>query len=107
MGYKTIADYPNSDGMMPFLYSIRDSIPFAFESILLTIFLILLGGQYFITKSKTGKGKILQNLVTSSFVMIPLSSLLALARLITFKSVLFWAFCTIGFFSLYWISDRS
>lgn len=105
--YRTIADYPGSNGAMPLLYSIRDGIPFAFEILLLTIFLIIFAGQYFLIKSRTGRAKILIALLSSSFIMLILSTLLALGQLVTFITVIFYAFVLIVVFILFMISDNN
>lgn len=105
--YKTITDYPSSNGVMPLLYSIRDAIPFAFDGLLLAIFLILFAGQYYLIKNRTGRAKILIALLSSSFVMIVLSMLLALGQLVTYLSVIFYAFITIIVFILFQLSDNS
>lgn len=94
---KTISDY-SSTGVMPLMYSIRDCIPFAFEGILLAIFILLFGGNYFITRNRTGRGRILSALLASSIVLLPLSSLLAMAQLVTFLTPVFYAFLSIVFY---------
>lgn len=103
--YNTTATYGNVTGAMPLLYSIRDAVPFAFQGLLLIIFFVLFGGQYFIIKNKTGRGKILTALLSSSIVMVILSSILALTQLITFLVVLFYAFAAIIIFALFLTSD--
>lgn len=104
--YPTILNYShNSSGAMPLLYSIRDSIPYAFEGMLIAIYFVLVAGGYFMIKNKFGRGKILTYLVSSSIIMIILSILLAMAQLVTFMTVLFFAFCSIVFFILYLVSD--
>jgi hypothetical protein len=105
--YCTIADYPGSNGVIPLLYSIRDGIPGAWEGILLCIMFILFAGNYFLIKNKTGRAKILIALLSSSFMMIPLSSLLALASLVTFTTVLLYAFITIVVFIVFLVSDNN
>jgi hypothetical protein len=103
----TITDYSSSNGAMPLLYSIRDCVPFAFPALLLVIFLILFAGEYYLIKNRTGRAKVLIALLSSSFVMIILSMLLALAQLVTFLSVLFYAFLCIVVFILFKVSDNS
>lgn len=105
--YKTITDYPSQNGAMPLLYSIRDNVPLAFVGLLLAIFLILFAGQYFLIKNRTGRAKVLIALLSSSFVMILLSMFLAMAQLVTFMTVIFYAFITIVVFILFQISDNS
>ena len=104
---KTIQNYPSNNGIMPLLFSIRDCVPYAFEGLLLAIFIILFGSQYFLIKSRTGRAKILIAILSSSFVMIVLSIFLALAQLVTFTTVLFYAFICIVSFILLIISDDS
>lgn len=105
--YHTITDYASDNGAMPLLYSIRDSIPFAFPVMLFCIFLILFFGQYFTIKIKTGRAKVLVPLLSSLFFMIPLSLLLALAQLVTFNNVIFYALFLIVTFILFLLSDNT
>jgi len=104
---KTITDYPGASGAMPLLFSIRDCVPFAFNAILLAIFFILFAGNYFLIKNKTGRARIFVALLSSSLMLIVLSMLLALAQLVTFTTVLFWAFCCIIWLILFLVSDYS
>lgn len=103
----TITDYPTANGAMPLLYSIKDCIPYSFEGLLIVIFLVLFAGNYYLIKNKTGRAKILIALLSSSFMMIPLSMMLALSQLVTFTTVMFWAFLCIIIFILFLISDNS
>lgn len=103
----TISDYPGSNGAMPLLYSIRDCVPYAFPGLLFAIFLILSISQYYLIKNRTGRAKILIALLSSSFILVVLSMMLALAQLVTFMSVLFYAFLCIIIFILFEISDES
>lgn len=105
-GYcNTISDYTSAQGALPLFYSIRDCIPLAFPALLFGIFMILFAGQYFLIKNRTGRAKILIALLSSSFVMIPLSMLLALAQIVTYSSVMFYSFFTIIIFILFVLSD--
>jgi hypothetical protein len=104
---KTISDYAGSNGAMPLLYSIRDCIPMAYIGLLLAIFMILFAGQYYLIKNRTGRAKILVALLSSSFVMIILSMMLALASLVTYMTVIFYAFICILVFIIFSISDNS
>lgn len=104
--YPTITSYPNATGAMPLLFSIRDAVPFAFTGLLLVIFVILTASEYFIIKNKTGRGKILTSLVSSSIIMVILSLFLAMAQLVTYMDVIFYAFCSIVFFALYKLSSH-
>ena len=104
---KTITDYPDNNGALPLLYSVRDCVPYAFTGLLLGIFLILFASQYFLIKNRTGRAKILVALLSSSFFMIILSMMLALAQLVTFKSVILYAFICIVIFILFLVSDES
>jgi hypothetical protein len=104
--YKTIIDYSTAVGAMPLLYAIRDGIPFAYSGLLLAIFIALTAGQYYLAEARTGRAKILTALLTSSFVCLLLSLLLALAQLTTFLTVLFYAFLTIVWFVVIQISDN-
>lgn len=104
---KTIADYPTASGVMPMLYSIRDCIPYAFEGMLLIIFLMVFGANYFISKARVGRPKILMGLVATSLAFTVLSLIVALMQLVTFTTVLFYAFLTIVSFILLNISDRT
>lgn len=101
----TITDYPTATGVMPMLYSIRDCIPFAFQGILLAVFILLVGGNYFLIKSRVGKGRILSSLLGSSIVMLPLSMFLAMGQLVTFMTPLLYAFLSIVFYILLKFSD--
>jgi len=105
--YKTISDYPSATGLMPMLYSIRDGIPFAFEAVLMVIFILLFGGNYFIIKARTGRVKILIALLSSSIGVTVLTILLAMAQLVTFRTTLLYAFMSIVFFVLLVISDNN
>lgn len=104
---KTISDYPDANGAMPLFLSIKDCIPYAFDGLLIVIFLILFAAQYFLIKNRTGRAKILIALLSSSFFMIVLSMLLALAQLVTFTSVMFYAFLCILIFILFVVSDNT
>ena len=103
---KTILDYPTADGSMAFWFSIRDCVPFAFSGLLLAIFLVLFFGNYYLIKSKTGRAKILIAMLSSSIILVILSSFLALAQLVTFMIVLFWAFMAIVSYIIFAISDN-
>lgn len=104
--YATISDYNGTaNGAMPLFFSIRDGIPFAFQGLLLAIFLVLFAGNYFLIKAKTGRAKILIALLSSSFMLIVLSMMLALAQLVTYVTVLFWAFLCIVALILFLVSD--
>lgn len=103
---KTISDYPSQNGAIPLLFSIRDCIPLAFDGLLLVIFIILFASQYFLIKNRTGRAKILIALLSSSFIMIILSILLALTQLVTFMSVILYSFICIVVFILFIISDN-
>ena len=103
--YNTILDYPTDNGIMPLLFSIRDGIPWSFEGLLLGLFVIFFAGNYFLIQSRTGRAKILIALVSSSFIMVVLSLMLALAQLVTFTTVLFFAFLLIIVFILFLLSD--
>jgi hypothetical protein len=105
--YKTITDYGTDNGAMPLLYSIRDGVPGSFEVVLFMIFLILFAGQYFLVTTRTGRQKILVALLSSSFVMIPLSILLMLTQLVNFMTVFLYAFICIVVFIFFVISDNS
>ena len=104
---KTIADYSSQNGAMPLLFSIRDCIPYSFGILLFTLFVIIFAGQYFLIKNRTGRAKILVALLSSSFILIILSSLLALAQLVIFMTVIFYAFLCIVVFILFLLSDDS
>jgi hypothetical protein len=104
--YHTITDYPAGNGAMPLLYSVKDAVPLAFPGLLLVIFLILFAGQYYLIKNRTGRAKVLVALLSSSFVMIPLSLMLAMAQLVTFLTVIFYAFINIVVFILFLVSDN-
>ncbi len=99
--------YSSSNGALPMLYSIRDCVPSAFTGLLFGIFIILFAGQYFLIKNRTGRAKILIALLSSSFVMIILSILLALAQLVTYITVIFYTFLCIIIFILFSVSDNS
>ena len=103
---KTIEDY-SANGSMPFFYSIRDCVPFAFPALLLSIFFVLFAGNYFLVKARTGRPKILIALLSSSITLVVLSSLLALAQLVTYMNVIFWAFMAIVVFVLSLVSDNN
>ncbi len=101
----TIASYPSNNGAMPLLYSIRDCIPYSFNGVLLAIFMILFAGQYYLIKNRTGRAKILIALLSSSFVMIILSLMLALGQLVNYMTVIFYSFVCIVVFILFQVSD--
>lgn len=103
--YKTITDYPGATGAMPLLFSIRDGIPYAFPVLLFAIFLLFLGGSYYIVKARTGRAKILISFLASSFFVLVLSIFLAMATLVTFTVTLFWAFLVIIVFIMFITSD--
>lgn len=103
---KTIADYP-AQGAMPMFFSIRDCIPGAFEAVLFFIFILIFAGNYFINKKKTGRERIFVALISSSFVLIPLSMMLALATLVTYGAVVWWAFFSIISFIMFKVSDKN
>jgi hypothetical protein len=100
-------DYPGTSGAIPLLYSIRDCVPMAFDVLLFALFLIFFASNYFLIKNRTGRAKILIALLSSSFIMIPLSMLLALAQIVKFGSVLLYAFVAIVMFILFYISDNT
>lgn len=104
---KTISDYPSGNGAMPLFYSLRDCVPGVFDAMLFAIFLIIFAGNYFLIKNRTGRAKILVALLASSFIMVPMSLLLALAQLITFKSALLYGFLVIVTFVSFVVSDNS
>lgn len=103
---KTIADYPSANGSMAFWYSIRDCVPYAFSAILLAIFLVLFFGNYFIIKSRTSRAKILVPFLSSSIITMILSLFLAFAQLVSFMTVVFWAFVSIIAYIFMHISDN-
>jgi len=105
--YKTITDYASSNGAMPLLYSIRDNIPFAFESLTFVIFLILAISQYFLIKARTTRSKIFVAMLSSSFFMIIISLFLAMSQLVTFMTVIFYAFLCIVTFIAFEVSENS
>lgn len=96
----------SSTGAMPVLYSLRDCVPLAFESLLMACFFILFAGQYYLIKSRTGRAKILIALASSSFFTLILSLFLALGQLVEFASVITFAFLSILFFILLLVSDK-
>ena len=104
---KTIIDYPSANGSMAFWYSIRDCVPLAFDGLLLSIFIVLFFGNYFIIKAKTGRAKILIPLLSSSIVLVVLSVLLSLAQLVKYMTVIFWAFIAIVVFAIFLVSDNT
>jgi len=101
----TIADY-SAQGAMPLFFSIRDCIPGAFEAVLFFVFILIFAGNYFIMKKKTGRARVLVALLASSFSLVPLSMLLALATLVTYGAVVWWAFFSIVIFILFLVSDK-
>jgi hypothetical protein len=103
--YNLFENYPDAEGVMPLLFSIRDGIPFAYESILLSIFSVLLIGNYYIIKTKTGKGKFLSSFAATSFVMVVLSLFLAMSEILEYWSVLFYTLLSIISFVLIYFSD--
>jgi hypothetical protein len=103
---KTIDYYTEVDGILPFLFSIRDCIPIAYPSLLIVIFFIIFGGNYYLVKGKTGKGKVLIALSSSSFIMVILTMFLALSSLVTYTFLLFWTFVSIVSFIGLIVSDK-
>lgn len=104
---KTISDYPSANGSMAFWFSIRDCIPQAFDGLLVAIFIVLFFGNYFLIKSKTGRAKILIALLASTIVTMILSLFLAMAQLVVYLTVIFWAFLAIVSFIVFLVSDNS
>lgn len=102
---KTILDY-EGNGVMPMLYSIRDCVPSAFNILLIAIFFVLFGGNYYLIKNKTGRAKVLVALLASSFLMVVLSMFLALGALVTYKTVLGYTFILIISFIAFNLSDN-
>jgi len=105
MSYNTILNYTQNNGAMPLLYSVRDAVPFAFDSLLFCIFLILFAGQYFLIKARTGRAKILIALLSSSFFMVVLSMFAALSSLVSYTDVIFYSFICIIVFILFSLTD--
>lgn len=103
---KTIADY-SASGSMGLWFSIRDCITMAFSGLLVGIFIVLFFGNYFLIKSRTGRAKIMIALLSSSIILVILSSLLALAQLVTFMNVIFWAFISIVIYIIFLTTDNS
>jgi len=103
----TIANYPGANGSMAFWYSIRDCIPLAFDGVLLTIFIVLFFGNYFLVKGRTGRAKILIALLSSSIILVILSLFLAMAQLVHFTTVIFWAFIAIISYIIFLVSDNT
>lgn len=104
--YKTLDQY-NESGTIGLVYSIRDAIPFAFEGVLLALFIIIFGAQYFFSKNRTGRAKILVAFVSSSFMIMILSLFLVLSNLVDFRVTIFYAFLLIISFTLLLLSDNS
>lgn len=104
--YRTILDYGNETGVMPLLYSIRDGIPFSFPGILISVFFIVFAGSLFVGKFRTGRSKIIISLFIGSVSTLIMSMFLALAQLITWVVLLFWAFMVIVFYILMDVSNR-
>ena len=102
----TIVDYQTIDGAMPLLFSIRDCVPIAFDALLIAIFFVLLAGNYYLGMGKTGRPKIIISFLASSVSTMILSLFFALAQLVEFKSVLFWAFLSIIAFALIVITNK-
>ena len=104
--YPTIPNYTSTaTGAMPLLYSIRDGIPGSFDALLLIVFFVLVTSQYYIIKNKSGRGKILTALLSSSIVLSTLSLFLALSYLVSYVEPIFYAFLAILFFGMYQLSD--
>ena len=101
----TINDYPQQ-GAMSLFFSVRDCVPLAFPALLLGVFILIFAGNYFINKEKTGRDRVLVAFLASSFALIPLSMMFALATLVTFTNVIIYAFLTIIAFILLYVSDK-
>jgi len=104
---KTIIDYPSANGSMAFWYSLRDCVPYAFEGLLIAIFMVLFFGNYYLVKSRTGRAKILVALLASSIITTLLSLLLAMSQMVMYITVIFWAFIAIVSFIIFLVSDNS
>ena len=108
MGFcKLIGDYSSEyTGALPLLFSIRDCIPMAFPTVILVIFFILFGAQYYLLKTKTGRGKVLIAIASSSFVTMVLTMFLTLSMLVTYKFLLLWVLVSIVSFIGLVLSDK-
>ena len=102
----TIESYTGSSGAMPLFYSIRDCIPGAFIVVLFCVFILIFAGNYFINKKKTGRSRVFVALLAAFFSLVPLSMLLALASLVTYGIVVWWAFWAVVVFIMFVLSDK-
>lgn len=95
--YKTVTDYPNATGIYKILYPVRDSIPIInpYFVILIGLMLVLTIASYFSFIGLTGKSRLFNSLLASSFVTFIVSIFFALPALITPLSVLFFIGITI------------
>jgi hypothetical protein len=88
--YPTYADYPNQTGFNQIVYPIRDSIIIInpFFIILFGLLLILTVSSYYIYNSLSGKTRIFNSILASSFVTTVISFFFALAGWIDTSHVL-------------------
>ena len=95
--YKTYADYDNVTGIYKILYPVRDAITIInpyFVS-LFGFMLVLIIASYFSSIGLTGRSRLFNSVLASSFVTFVISIFFALAGLITPYSVLFFIAVTI------------
>ena len=95
--YKNFADYPNATGIYKILYPVRDAIPIMnpFFVILIGFFLVATVGSYYTYIGLTGRARLFNCLLASSFSTFVISIFFSLGELVTPYSVLFFIGVTI------------
>lgn len=88
--YKTYLDYSNESGIFRILYPVRDAIPVLnpYFAILFGFLLVLTVSSYYTYLEITGRTRLLNSLLASSFATTIVSFFFALAQLISPYAVL-------------------
>jgi len=83
--YKTITDYPNATGFNQIAYPVRDAVAMInpFFVGLVGLMLVLIVASYYTFINLTGKTRIFNSVLASSFVTFVISIFFAMAELIT------------------------
>lgn len=83
--YKTYADYPEATGAYKILYPLRDAVPIMnpFFVILMGFMLVATVGSYYTYIALTGRAKLFNCLLASSFATFIISIFFSLGRLVS------------------------
>ena len=89
--YKTAADYPDANGFLKIMYPLKDAILLVnpFVVLIFGILFVLSMGSYFTFNNMTGKTRFLAAFAAGSFIAFIVSTLFALANLITPYDVIY------------------